>query len=124
LYLRQNYHFGPAKISMYLARYHDVTISASVWRILKRLDLNRLPASQRYKRLDRRWQRYETQLPGHQIQIDVKFIAIEIPNRATMSSRTRTRSRPTVGEVGGGDRSCRQRMESARHDGSADLIRN
>lgn len=71
LYLRQNYHFGPAKISMYLARYHDVTISPSgVWRILKRLDLNRLPASQRYKRLDRRWRRYEKQLPGHHVQID------------------------------------------------------
>ena len=55
LYLRQNYHFGPAKISMYLTRYHDVTISNSgVWRILKRLELNRLPASQRYKRLDKR----------------------------------------------------------------------
>lgn len=76
LYLRQNYHFGPAKIAMYLARYHDVTISHSgVWRILKRLDLNRLPASQRYKRLDKRWQRYEKQLPGHRVQVDVKFIA-------------------------------------------------
>ena len=27
IYLRQNYHFGPEKIAMYLARYHDVTIS-------------------------------------------------------------------------------------------------
>lgn len=55
LYLRQNYHFGPAKISMYLKRYHDVSISSSgVWRILKRLDLNRLPSSQRHKRLDKR----------------------------------------------------------------------
>ncbi len=44
LYLRQNYHFGPAKISMYLKRYHDVAISSSgVWRILKRLDMSRLP---------------------------------------------------------------------------------
>lgn len=76
LYLRQNYHFGPGKISMYLKRYHDVAISRSgVWRILKRLDLNRLPASQRYKRLDKRWKRYEKQLPGHRVQIDVKFIA-------------------------------------------------
>lgn len=25
VYLRQHYHFGPAKIAMYLARYHDVT---------------------------------------------------------------------------------------------------
>jgi transposase len=58
IYLRQNYHFGPAKISMYLKRYHDIEISNSgVWRILKRLDLSRLPASQRYKRHDRKWKR-------------------------------------------------------------------
>ena len=51
IYLRSNYHFGPQKIAMYLRRYHDVEISPSgVWRILKRLDMNRLPASQRYKR--------------------------------------------------------------------------
>ncbi|QDN54323.1 MULTISPECIES: tyrosine-type recombinase/integrase [unclassified Streptomyces] len=72
IYLRQNYHFGPEKIAMYLKRYHDVTISkAGVWRILNRLDMGRLPASQRYKRHDRRWKRYEKQLPGHRVQIDV-----------------------------------------------------
>ena len=60
---------------MYLKRYHDVTISPSgVWRILKRLELNRLPASQRYKRHERRWKRYEKPLPGHRVQVDVKFI--------------------------------------------------
>ena len=60
VYLRQNYHFGPGKIAMYLRRYHDVQVSQSgIWRILKRLDLNRLPASQRYKRLDKRYLRYE-----------------------------------------------------------------
>jgi transposase InsO family protein len=75
IYLRQHYHFGPAKIAMYLKRYHEVQISPSgVWRILKRLQLNRLPASQRYKRHDRRWKRYEKPLPGHRVQIDVKFI--------------------------------------------------
>ena len=63
IYLRQHYHFGPAKIAMYLARYHDISISPSgVWRILKRLDLNRLPASQRHKRHDKRWKRYEKRL--------------------------------------------------------------
>jgi transposase-like protein len=46
-----------------------------VWRILKRLDLNRLPASQRHKRHDKRWRRYEKPLPGHRVQLDVKFIA-------------------------------------------------
>ncbi len=75
LHLRQNYHFGPTKISMYLKRYHDVAVSSSgVWRILKRLDINRLPASQRYQRRDRKWKRYEKQQPGHRVQIDVKFV--------------------------------------------------
>ena len=38
--LRKHYHLGPAKIAMYLARYHDVTTSVSgVWRILKRLQI-------------------------------------------------------------------------------------
>lgn len=37
---------APTKISMYLKRYHDVAVSSSgVWRIIKRLGLNRLPAS-------------------------------------------------------------------------------
>jgi transposase InsO family protein len=75
IYLRQHYHFGPARIAMYLKRYHEVQISPSgVWRILKRLQLNRLPASQRHQRHDRRWKRYEKPLPGHRVQLDVKFI--------------------------------------------------
>ena len=76
LYLRQNYHFGPHKIAMYLYRYHEIQISASgVWRILKRLDISRLPASQRYKRHQDRWKRYEKPQPGHRVQVDVKFVA-------------------------------------------------
>lgn len=75
IYLRSNYHFGPQKIAMYLKRYHDIEISPSgVWRILKRLDMNRLPSSQRYKRHKDRWKRYEKALPGHRVQVDVKFI--------------------------------------------------
>ena len=75
IYLRQHDHSGPARIAMCLKRYHDITISHSgVWRVLKRLELNRLPASQRHKRHDRRWKRYEKPLPGHRVQLDVKFI--------------------------------------------------
>jgi transposase InsO family protein len=75
IYLRQSYHFGPGKISMYLKRYHDVCISPSgVWRILFRLDLNRLPASQKHTSHKKRWKRYEKQQPGHAVQVDVKFI--------------------------------------------------
>jgi transposase InsO family protein len=76
IYLRQNYHFGPYKIAMYLKRYHEIEISLSgVWRILKRLDMSRLPTSQRYKRHQDRWKRYEKPQPGHQVQVDVKFVA-------------------------------------------------
>lgn len=75
MYLRRHYHFGPRKIAMYLRRYHDIEISPSgVWRILDRLDMNRLPASQRYKRHTQRWKRYEKPLPGHRVQVDVKFL--------------------------------------------------
>jgi transposase InsO family protein len=37
--------------------------------------MSRLPSSQRYKRHQDRWKRYEKPLPGHRVQIDVKFIA-------------------------------------------------
>lgn len=75
VYLRENYHFGPWKIQMYLKRYHDIVISKSgVWRILKRLMLNKLPYNQRYKKHEDRWKRYEKPMPGHRIQIDVKFL--------------------------------------------------
>lgn len=76
VYLRSTYHFGPHKIAMYLARYHDITISPSgIWRILKRLDMSRLPRSQRYRRHVDRWKRYEKPEPGMRVQVDVKFIA-------------------------------------------------
>jgi transposase len=76
IYLRRSYHFGPHKIAMYLGRYHDVQVSPSgIWRILRRLGMSRLPASQRYKRHVDRWKRYEKPLPGHRLQVDVKFVA-------------------------------------------------
>ncbi|WP_268952308.1 helix-turn-helix domain-containing protein [Saccharopolyspora karakumensis] len=55
IHLQGNYHFGPAKIAMYLQRYHDVDISVSTdWCMQHRLDMGRLPASQRFQRHDRR----------------------------------------------------------------------
>ena len=76
VHLRQTYHFGPHKIAMYLRRYHELVVSPSgIWRILRRLGLSRLPASQRHVPHHKRWQRYEKPEPGHQVQIDVKFIA-------------------------------------------------
>lgn len=60
---------------MYLKREHDITISNSgVWRILQRLDLNRLPASQKHKTYQKRWKRYEKPQPGHAVHVYVKCI--------------------------------------------------
>jgi transposase len=75
IYLRSHYHFGPHKIAMYLERYHDIKVSPSgIWRILNKLGMSRLPASQRYKHHKDRYKRYEKQLPGQRVQVDVKFI--------------------------------------------------
>jgi transposase len=63
------------RISMCLRRYHDIEISlSSIWRILHKIGLNGLSASQRYQRTQTRWKRYEKQRPGHQLQVEVKFI--------------------------------------------------
>jgi len=73
--LRQHYYFGPLKIQMYLERYHDIRLTKSViYRILKKLQMNRLPANQRYRPLKERFKRYEKPVPGHYLQIDVKFL--------------------------------------------------
>ena len=45
LYLRQHYHFGPARIAAYLRRFHGIEVArSSVHRILTRHGMNRLPA--------------------------------------------------------------------------------
>ncbi|MEV6894770.1 helix-turn-helix domain-containing protein [Kribbella sp. NPDC051137] len=75
LWLRPQFHVEPQKIAMYLKRYHEITISPSrVWRILHKAGMSRLPASQRYKRKQTRWKRYEKQCPGHQLRVEAKFI--------------------------------------------------
>jgi len=76
IYLRQNYHFGPHKLGMYLKRYHQLEISVSgIWRVLRRHNLSRLPQSQRYKPHKERWKLYEKPRPGQCLQVDVKFIS-------------------------------------------------
>lgn len=73
-YLRKTYHFGQLRISWYLNRYHGIKISASgVYQVLKRNDLNRLPQNQR-KRSIPEIKRYEKQVSGHHVQVDVKFL--------------------------------------------------
>jgi hypothetical protein len=89
-HLSKTYHFGPAKISMYLKRYHDLEMSTSgVWRLLKRLEMNRLPASQRYRRHVERWKRYQRPQPGHRVQIDTSKRRREVPPLASCRSTDR-----------------------------------
>lgn len=76
IYLRRTYHFGQMRISWYLARYHDIKISAGgVYNVLKRHGLNRLPDRQRKRSIPTI--RYEKQVPGHHVQVDVKFLDLK-----------------------------------------------
>ncbi len=66
-------HLAPMRIVWYLSRYHDIKISgAGVSRILKRNGLNRLPRGIRLCKVHAAL--YRRQVPGHQIQVDVKFL--------------------------------------------------
>lgn len=75
LYVRKNYYLGQQRISWYLKRYHNMDVSSSAVRnVLVRHGLNRLPKNQRTRSIASRYRRYEKQVPGHRIQVDVKFL--------------------------------------------------
>lgn len=79
LHLRQTYHLGQLRIKWYLKRYHDIDISeGAVYYVLKRNGLNKLPKNERKRSLPA-FKRYEKQVPGHRIQINVKFLSFKDP---------------------------------------------
>jgi len=76
LHLRRKYHLGPIRIVWYLERYHGIQVSdAGVCRILRRNGLNRLPCGTRMRKVHTK--RYSKQVPGHHIQMDVKFLTFK-----------------------------------------------
>lgn len=76
IHLRSIYYLGQLRISWYLSRYHGIKVtSGGVYSVLKRAGLNRLPQHQR-KRSIEPFKRYEKQVSGHRIQIDVKFLTL------------------------------------------------
>lgn len=76
IYLSRKYHLGPIRIVWYLQRYHGINIaSATVSRILKRNGMNRLPRGTRLRKVHTK--RYNKQVPGHHIQMDVKFLTFK-----------------------------------------------
>ena len=75
LHLRRTYHLGPIRIVWYMERYHGIRISdASVYRICRRHGMNRLPG--RVGRRAVHTHRYEKQVPGHHVQVDVTFLTL------------------------------------------------
>jgi transposase InsO family protein len=79
LYLRRTYHFGPRRIAWYLQRYHGIAISNhGVYGVLTRAGLSRLPANCRKRSIISK--RYEKQVPGHHVQVDVKFLQSKRPD--------------------------------------------
>ncbi len=72
LELRENYQLGPIRISWYLSRYHEIEISeSSVYRILQRNNCSRLPKTASKRTVHTK--RYSKSVPGHHVQVDVKF---------------------------------------------------
>lgn len=77
IHLCKRYHLGPDRIFWYLQRYYPhLKVSATgVYRVLKRLGLNRLPRNAKVRMV--KTHRYEKQVPGHHIQVDVKFLSFK-----------------------------------------------
>jgi transposase InsO family protein len=67
---------GALRIKYYLERYHEIQISeATVSRMLKAHGLNRLPKSAPKRALHTK--RYAKTVPGHHVQVDVKFLRLK-----------------------------------------------
>ncbi len=76
LYIRRSYQLGPERIMWYLERYHGVNISeSSVYRILKRHKVNLLAKTAPRRAIHTK--RYAKSVPGHHVQVDVKFLTLK-----------------------------------------------
>ena len=76
LELRAEYQLGALRIRYYLERYHDIKISEStVSRVLKAPRVNRLPKTAPKRALHTK--RYAKTVPGHHVQVDVKFLQLK-----------------------------------------------
>jgi transposase InsO family protein len=76
IHLRTTYHLGQLRIAWYLDRYHGIKISSTgVREVLLRHGLNRLPKNAKTRTVQTT--RYEKQVPGHHVQVDVKFLDLQ-----------------------------------------------
>jgi transposase InsO family protein len=76
LEIRTEQQIGALRIRYYLDRYHGIKISEStVSRVLKAHGLSRLPKSAPRRALHSK--RYAKTVPGHHVQVDVKFLQLK-----------------------------------------------
>ncbi len=76
LELRKEYQLGALRIKYYLDRYHGIRISeSSVSRVLKAKGVSRLPKTAPKRALHTK--RYAKKVPGHQVQVAVKFLRLK-----------------------------------------------
>src|SRR5512134_1160846 len=76
LTIRAEYQFGALRIMYYLDRYHGIKISEStVSRVLKAHGISRLPKTASRRALHTK--RYAKTVPGHHVQVDVKFLQLK-----------------------------------------------
>lgn len=76
LELRTEYQIGALRITYYLDRYHGIKISEStVSRVLRSNGLGQLPKTAPRRALHTK--RYAKKVPGHHIQLDVKFLQLK-----------------------------------------------
>jgi transposase InsO family protein len=76
LELRSSYQMGALRIALYLDRYHGIKISeATVTRVLRAHGVSKLPKSAPKRALHSK--RYAKTVPGHHVQVDVKFLSLK-----------------------------------------------
>jgi transposase InsO family protein len=76
LKLRKDYQIGALRIAYYLERYHGIKVSEStVTRILTAHGLSRLPKTAPRRALHTKL--YSKKIPGHHVQLDVKFLRLK-----------------------------------------------
>jgi hypothetical protein len=73
LKMRKEYQMGPKIIMWYLERYHGIKVSqSSVSRTLVKYGVNRLSKTSSRRTVHSK--RYSKSVPGHHVQVDVRFL--------------------------------------------------
>ena len=74
--IRKEYQLGPQRIKYYLERYHGIDNSEStIYRVLRANGVNRLPKTASTRAIHTK--RYAKSVPGHHVQVDVKFLKLK-----------------------------------------------